>query len=63
MLPWVSILRFNKNFLPPFQSGKKHQKKLNAPAINSMNSRFSCALCQVRFRGEVFLSTIGIGAA
>merc|ERR1719378_1535521 len=27
-------------------SGKKHQKKVNAPAINSMNSRFSCALCQ-----------------
>lgn len=27
-------------------SGKKHQKKLKAPAINSMNSRYSCALCQ-----------------
>lgn len=33
----------------PYQAhmvGKKHQKKVNAPAINSMNSRFSCALCQ-----------------
>jgi len=33
----------------PYQahmSGKKHLKKLNAPAISTQNSRFSCALCQ-----------------
>lgn len=33
----------------PYQAhmnGKKHLKKLNAPAINLENSRFSCALCQ-----------------
>jgi len=33
----------------PYQAhmaGKKHLKRMNAPAINAENSRFSCALCQ-----------------